>query len=638
MRSDEEHEHETGFTRRELLRRGAILAGGAIVAGVPLGGCDTPAAPLTQSEPTPTPLSLTETPTALSTPTEPPPTATSVPTETPTPTPQPPTPTPTPYSGGGMDVRLDMARNPYTGRRPVVTNRGVVAASQPLAVEAGLEVLRKGGNAIDAALAAAIALTVLEPNSNGLGSDLFALVWDGYKLHGLNASGRAPAGLTLDRVRKAGHRNAMPAKGWLTVTVPGAVAGWGDLHARFGRLAWGDLFSPAVRYVEGGFKVMPTVAAAWQSAMGLYPGLRGKEYDGWRALFTVRGRAPRRGETWGSREMGATLRRISEAGAADFYTGQLAEKIARFARDTGGPMTMADLAAHRSTWDAPISTSYRGYDVWEMPPNGQGIAALLALNILEGLPPGSSRDTPEAIHRQIESMKLAFADAFRYVADPAFTAVPVGQMLDKGYAARRRSLIGERALDPRPGNPYAGGTVYLCASDGEGRMMSLIQSNYMGFGSGVVVPGTGISLHNRGQGFSTDPNRPNSLQPGKRPYHTIIPGFVTKGGAPVGPFGVMGGFMQPQGHLQMVANTIDYAMNPQTSLDAPRWQWVSGRRVQVESTMSAPVIRALRGRGHTVEVLAPSGTFGRGQIIWRLPSGEYVAGTDRRADGYAGSE
>jgi gamma-glutamyltranspeptidase/glutathione hydrolase len=514
----------------------------------------------------------------------------------------------------------------------------VVAASQPTAVEAGLEMLRRGGSAVDAVLAAAIALTVTEPVSNGLGSDAFALVWDGARLHGLNGSGRAPAALDQERVRAAGYRNAMPAKGWLTVTVPGAVAAWGELHDRFGKLPWGALFEPGIRHAESGFRVMPTVAAAWGATLSLYLGLRGREFAGWRALFAPRGRAPRSGETWASREMGATLRRLVESGAGDFYEGELAAKIARFAQDTGGPMTEADLAAHRSTWVSPVRARYRGYDVWEVPPNGQGIAALIGLHIFEGFEAGQARDAAEPMHRQIEAMKLGFADAFRYVADPDFERVPVGRLLGKGYAAERRGLIGERALEPRSGDPYAGGTVYLCAVDANGMMVSFIQSNYQGFGSGIVVPGTGISLHNRGQGFSMDTGHPNRLEPKKRPYHTIIPGFVTKDGEAVGPFGVMGGYMQPQGHMQMVLNTLDYAMNPQASLDAPRWQWVSGRRVQVESTMSGAVVKGLRSRGHVVEVLPVSGTFGRGQIIWRLPSGEYVAGSDRRADGYAGVE
>jgi gamma-glutamyltranspeptidase/glutathione hydrolase len=428
----------------------------------------------------------------------------------------------------------------------------------------------------------------------------------------------------------------MPPKGWLTVTVPGAPAAWSDLHTRFGKLRWAELFAPAIRYARDGFRVTPIIAGAWSYSVPIYTQLRGRQYSGWRPMFAPAGRAPRSGERWSSREQATTLQRLAEAGAADFYRGDLARKIAGFSRDTGGPLTEADLATHTGTWVEPISTRYRGYDVWEIPPNGQGIAALIALNILEGFDVrADARDTARSFHRQIEAMKLAFADAHRYVADPAVVSVPVQRLLDKGYAARRRALIGQRALDPRPGDPNSGGTVYLCAADSGGMMVSFIQSSYQGFGSGIVVPGTGIALHNRGQGFSIDPNHPNILAPGKRPYHTIIPGFLTRDGAPVGPFGVMGGFMQPQGHLQMVVNTVDYHLNPQASLDAPRWQWTSGRGVQIESSANQALIRALRNMGHSVQVLAPSGTFGRGQIIWRLPSGEYMAGSDRRADGHA---
>ncbi len=538
-------------------------------------------------------------------------------------------------NGPGLDLDLD--HNPYSSRRsPTVARYGVVATSQPLAVQAGLEMLRRGGNAVDAALATAIALTVVEPTSNGIGGDAFALVWDGSGLHGLNGSGRAPRALDLHALRERGH-SQMPARGWLPVTVPGAPAAWRDLHARFGKLPFEELFQPAIHYAEHGYAVSPIVARYWGYAVQIYSQLRGPEFDGWMRTFAPRGRAPRAGEVWTGPDHASTLRRIARSRAEDFYTGETARAIARFARQTGGLITEEDLAAHTSTWVEPISTSYRGFDVWEIPPNGQGITALIGLNILEGFDlRGTQRDSAESFHWQIESLKLAFADAFRYVADPEFVEVPTSRLLDKGYAARRRALIGRRALNPVPGNPYAGGTVYLCAADGDGMMVSFIQSNYMGFGSGIVVPGTGIALHNRGHNFSTDPSHPNHLAPGKRPYHTIIPGFLTREGRAVGPFGVMGGFMQPQGHIQMVVNTLDYGMNPQASLDAPRWQWVSGRTVQVESDARPDIIKGLRAMGHRVEVAPPDGNFGRGQIIWRLPSGGYVAGSDKRADGYAG--
>lgn len=523
-------------------------------------------------------------------------------------------------------------------RQPVMSRRGVVATSTPLAVEAGLLILKNGGNAADAAIATAIAQAVVEPVSNGIGSDAFVLLWDNKtrKLYGLNGSGRAPATLTLQLVRNKGYR-AMPLRGWVTVTVPGAPALWRDLHARFGKLSFNKLFEPAIAYAEQGYKVSPIVASAWQNATTIYPANRGPEYRGWVPTFMPGGRAPRSGQKWASTELGATLRRIADFGADDFYKGELARKMAAFSAQTGGFITEADLAAHTSTWVDPISTNYRGYDVWELPPNTQGMTALMALNMLEGFDLASlSRGSVQSFHPQIEAMKLAFADAFRYIADPDFVSIPTKALLDKDYADKRRGMIGERALSPAPGDPNSGGTVYLCTADADGMMVSFIQSNYQGFGSGIVIPGTGISLHDRGANFSLDPDHPNRLAPGKRPYHTIIPGFLTKNGQPAGPFGVMGGFMQPQGHVQVITNTLDYGMNPQAALDAARWQWTSGKNIQVESDASASTIRALRNKGHVISVLNPSGTFGRGQIIWRQADGSYVAGSDKRGDGYAG--
>jgi gamma-glutamyltranspeptidase / glutathione hydrolase len=531
--------------------------------------------------------------------------------------------------------QLDLHTNPYPSIRSVtVARRGVVATSQPLAVSAGIEMLMRGGNAVDAAIATAVALTVVEPTSNGIGADAFALVWDGGRLHGLNGSGRVPAGLSLDVVREQGGE--MPTRGWLPVTVPGAPAAWRDLHARFGRLPFKELFEPAIRYAEEGYPLSPVLALFWGYATNAYSRETGEEYRGWMETFAPGGKAPKAGEIWSSPGHAATLRQIAESSAGSFYEGELARRIVRFAEETGGYITEKDFAAHTSTWVEPISASYKGYEAWEIPPNGQGIAALIALNILEGLDVEEhERDTPDSFHLQIEAMKLGFIDAHRYVADPEYADVPTEQLLSKGYAEKRRSLIGEKALTPEAGDPNSGGTVYLCAADGDGMMVSLIQSNYMGFGSGIVVPGTGIALQNRGHGFSLDSEHPNSLEPGKRPYHTIIPGFLTRGGEAVGPYGVMGGFMQPQGHLQMVVNTVDYALNPQASLDAPRWQWKEGLTVEVESDADPRIVEGLRARGHDIRVAESGGGFGRGQIIWRLPSGAYIAGSDKRADGYA---
>jgi len=531
----------------------------------------------------------------------------------------------------------------------------VVATSQPLAAAAGLAVLRRGGNAVDAALATAITLTVVQPGSNDIGGDLFAIVWDGHRLHGLNASGRSPAGLTRDVVLAAtdgrgaaptpAHGGAqstgpaMPARGWLSVTVPGAPAGWRDLHDRFGRLPFADLFTDAIGYAEHGFPVSPRVAAGWARSVSTYADLSGAEYAEWGRVFTVDGRAPRAGERWRNPEAAGTLRRIAATRAEAFYTGEIAESLARYAAATGGLLTADDLAAHESTWVEPVAAPYRGHEVWELPPNGQGLAALLALHILDGVDP-TALAPAEWLHWQIEAMKLGFADAHAYVADPARVDVPTAALLTPEYAAARRALVTGQAGTPAPGDPVRGGTVYLCAADSSGMMVSLIQSNYLGFGSYVVPPGLGFGLQNRAAGFSLDPAHPNVVAPGKRPFHTIIPGFLTRGGEPVGPFGVMGGHMQPQGHLQLVSSTLDAGLDPQAALDRPRWYWHAGRSVLVEPGLPAEypdqdVLAELRSRGHEIAVEAEASGFGYGQAIWRLPEGGYVAGSEPRADGCA---
>jgi gamma-glutamyltranspeptidase/glutathione hydrolase len=537
----------------------------------------------------------------------------------------------------------DLARSlgpddfPYLSRRvPVLATHGVVARSEPLAVQAGLATLQRGGNAVDAAIATAIALTVVEPTSNGIGADAFALVWDGTRLHGLNGSGRAPAGHTLSLFQEQGLQE-IPARGWPAVTVPGAPAAWRDLHARFGKLPFATLFEPAIAYAEQGYPVAPVTAWSWQSAARSFAAsLQGPEFRGWFETFAPGGRTPQAGDLAVLPDHACTLRLIAESQAAAFYQGELAQRIAAFAAQTGGYLTTDDLAAHTSTWVEPIGTAYRGYEVWEIPPNGQGIAALMVLNILEGFELARyPRESGAAYHLQIEAMKLAYADAHRYVADPELARVPVRELLDKGYAARRREAIGETAALPAAGEPVPGGTVYLCAADGDGMMVSFIQSNYQGFGSGVVVPGTGIALQNRGHAFSLQPHHPNAIAPGKRPYHTIIPAFLARAGRAIGPFGVMGGHMQPQGHLQVVVNQVDYGLNPQASLDAPRWQWLHGRQVLLEPAVPDHVVQGLARRGHDVRLQHQVGPFGKGQIIRRLPNGVYVAGSEPRADGCA---
>lgn len=532
---------------------------------------------------------------------------------------------------------MNLAAQPYPSmRKPLFATHGVVATSQPLAAQAGLAMLKQGGNAVDAAIAAAIALTVVEPASNDVGGDAFALVWNGTNLHGLNGSGRAPAALNAEAVRKLGHEE-MPGQGWCSVTVPGAPATWRDLHQRFGKLPFAMLFEPAITYAEEGYPVTPTSISHWRWAVEMvHPKLQGEEFSGFGAVFTPAGRAPEVGEIWRNPDMARTLRLIAETYTDAFYHGEIAQTIAAFAAQTGGFLTVADFARHTSTWVAPISTNYRGYDVWEIPPNGQGLAALIALNILEGFDLAHHpRESVESYHLQLEAMKLAFVDAHHYICDPEHTAVPTDELLSKQYAAQRRTLIGEQALLPEAGDPLQGGTVYLCTADADGMMVSFIQSTYDSFGSHIIVPGTGIALQNRGSGFSLTHGHPNLLAPGKRPFHTIIPGFLTRAGQAIGPFGVMGGHMQPQGHVQMMVNTIDYGLNPQASLDAPRWFWGEERYVQVEPTVDIAIVEGLKQRGHEVVVDEEIDFVGCGQIIWRLPSGVYVAGSDGRTDGCA---
>ena len=521
----------------------------------------------------------------------------------------------------------------YPSRRSaVLSTGGMVATSQPLAAQAGLAVLQAGGNAVDAALASAITLTVVEPTSNGIGSDAFAIVWDGAKLHGLNASGPAPRALSAEALRADGH-TVFPERGWTAVSVPGAPDAWGTLHERFGRVPFDALFAAAIRLADDGYPVSPVISQLWHRAGPVFTGTADPALDEWARVFTFGGRTPAAGEVWRSAGHAATLRRLASEGHRDFYEGALAGRIAEHARSTGGMLDGEDLAAFRSEWVEPISIRYRDHEVWEIPPNGQGIAALQALGIVEGTPMHESpHSSAGSWHFQIEAMKLAFADAYRFVADPRRADVPVSGMLDTGYLASRRALIAEQAQSYGPGRPAGGGTVYLCAADRDGMMVSYIQSNYMGFGSGVVVPGTGIALQNRAAGFTLEPGHRNEAAGGKRPRHTIIPGFLTRGGAPVGAFGVMGGEMQPQGHLQVVSSMVDYGLNPQSALDAPRWR-VTPDEVVLEPEAGAEVADGLRRRGHRVGVAANRLDFGRGQIIRRLDSGAYAGATEPRTDG-----
>jgi gamma-glutamyltranspeptidase/glutathione hydrolase len=513
----------------------------------------------------------------------------------------------------------------------------MVATSQPLAAQAGLDMLKRGGNAIDAAIATAVSLTVLEPTSNGIGGDVYALVWTGGKLHGLNGSGPAPMSLTIEALKANGH-DKMPGYGIVPLTVPGAPAAWIELSRRFGKLPFAELLEPAIAYAEQGFPVSPTLGVLFDYEFTKFNKMeKGPEFEHLYTTFAPGGKYPVTGEWIKYPHHAATLRSIAESDAESFYRGGLADAIDKYVRGMGGFLTKEDLAAYKPEWVDPIRVNYRGYDIWEIPPNGQGIVALMALNMLKQFE-FHSRDSVDTAHKQIEAMKLAFADGFAHVTDAPHMMASIPGMLSDAYGAERAALIGAEAHDPAPGTPPRGGTVYIAAADNEGNMVSFIQSNYMGFGSGVVVPETGIALQNRAADFSLDPEAANALVPGKKSYHTIIPGFVTKDGEAVGAFGVMGGFMQPQGHLQVVMNTIDFGLNPQAALDAPRWQWKTGRTIELEPGFPDHIAQALQRRGHHIVRNPSSLSFGRGQIIWRDPAtGALIGGTEPRTDGHIAS-
>ncbi|MCW5942453.1 MAG: gamma-glutamyltransferase family protein [Fimbriimonadaceae bacterium] len=510
-----------------------------------------------------------------------------------------------------------------------VCARNVVAASQPLAAQAGLDLMRQGGNAVDAALATAICLTVVEPTSNGIGSDAFALVWDGTRLHGFNGSGRSPQAWHPGRF--AG-RATMPTDGWDAVTVPGAVDAWVRVHARFGAMPFARLFESAIRYAEEGYVVSPITARAW----GLSRTRLGARAD-WTAGFTDAGHTPEPGELWRFPDQAETLRTIAATQGEAFYRGNLAERIVAHSRSEGGVLELQDLAAHEGEWVEPIGLDYAGHRLHEIPPNGQGIAALMALGILEHTPIVEAQaDSVGWTHWQVEAMKLALQDAFASVADPSAMRRSVSELLDpERLAARARLIRPDRATPVALRVPPGHGTVYLAAADREGRMVSFIQSNYMGFGSGVVVPGTGISLQNRGAGFVLTPGHPNQVGGGKRPFHTIIPAFATRGSEAAMSFGVMGGHMQAQGHVQMMLRVFGAGQNPQAASDAPRW-YVSedGGILHLERGFDPSVADALRAMGHPVRREEAPGHFGGAQLILRTPTG-YIAGSDHRKDGQA---
>ncbi|MEL7646843.1 MAG: gamma-glutamyltransferase family protein [Sedimentibacter sp.] len=521
----------------------------------------------------------------------------------------------------------------YGSRRNVVYgHKGMVATSQPLAAQAGLEILKKGGNAVDAAIATAACLTVVEPTSNGIGSDAFALVWFKDKLHGLNSSGYSPYGISIEKLKERGCTE-IPKYGVIPVNVPGAPAAWAELSKKFGRLSLEEVLKPAIGYARNGFAVSVTVKNAWDRACDIYSREKGEEFKHWFETFTKNGRTPGYGELFKLPHHADTLESIGRTNAESFYRGAIADKIGYFFEKYNGFLSAKDLNDYKPQWVQPISVNYRGYDVWEIPPNGHGLVALMALNILKGYQ-FEGKDKSETFHRQIEAMKLAFADGQKYITDTNHMTRDVSLFLSDSYAEKRRNLIHESALMPQAGDPACGGTVYLCTADGDGNMVSYIQSNYMGFGSGIVVPETGIALNNRGHNFSYDNQHDNCLAPHKKPYHTIIPGFLTHGNKAVGPFGVMGGFMQPQGHVQVVMNLVDFHMNPQEALDAPRWQWIYGKDVEIEHDVPVHIVKDLIKRGHEIKLQPDETSFGRGQVIVRTEEGTLCGGTEKRADGH----
>ena len=568
---------------------------------------------------------------------------------------------------------------PFATRSEVLARHGMVCTSVPAATQVGLDILKRGGNAVDAAIAANATLGLMEPVSNGIGGDLFAIVYSAKenKLYGINGSGRSPLGLSYEQMKAELdklHRKTIPPRGMLPISVPGTVDAWSELHKKFGKLKLSDDLAPAVKYAEEGFPVTELIAFYWHFGPEVYKDLPG----GFLETYTLdgKGRTPAKGDIFKNPALAKTLRLIGEKGRDAFYKGEIADKIDKFMRENGGFLRKADFEKHTSTWVDPVSTNYRGYDVFELPPNGQGVATLQILNILEGFDLKSmGRNSAETLHAMIEAKKIAWADRAKFYADPEFAKIPLAGLLSKEYAGERRKLIdpGHAAKAVEAGVPPANGaesqvtreplqdsaatpkrspvddgdTIYMCTADDEGNMVSLIQSNYRGMGSGIVVPGLGFMFQDRGELFSMEPGHANVYAPGKRPFHTIIPGFVMKDGKPWEAFGVMGGGMQPQGHVQVLTNQIDFGLNAQEASDASRWQhegdneptgekMEKGGYVEVESGIPYEIVRELKKRGHDVRF--DVGGYGGYQAIKvELHDGQrvYVGASESRKDGQA---
>ena len=534
--------------------------------------------------------------------------------------------------------QFDPLKYSFASHRNIVyAKKGMACSTSPIASQVGLDILKSGGNAMDAAIAMATTLPLVEPTGNGLGSDCFALVWSekDQKLFGLDGSGVAPMALSAEKVKEAGY-TTVPMNGWLPTMVPGAPSAWAELRRRFGTKSMAELMAPAIQYARDGFCIPVNVYKQWKAEVVRFTAAAEKEpevFGPWLKYFTKDGKTYEPGDTFVNPDYAATLESLAATDCESYYHGDIMKKIVAFSNETGGFFAESDFENYKAQWVEPISVNYKGYDVCEMPPNGHGITALMALNMLKGLDLGQERESAMAYHYMIEATKLAFVDTKKFVADPRYMRTKVSDMLSDRYADVRRALITDKAVYPEAGDPSCGGTVYFCVADGMGNMVSFIQSNYNRFGSGIVIPGTAITIQDRGANFSLDPESDNYLEGGKKAYHTIIPGFLMKDGKAVGPFGVMGGFMQPQGHVQVVVNTVDYHMNPQECLDAPRFQWVGEKKVQLEREVPADIALKLADMGHEVTIVNSNLGMGRGEIIWRLEDGTLVGGTEPRADG-----
>ncbi len=527
----------------------------------------------------------------------------------------------------------------FSSRRNIIFSKnGAVATSHPLAAQVGLDVLQKGGNAVDAAIASAAALAVFEPTSNGIGGDAFAIICMKGKLYGINGSGRSPERLSYEYLREK-NINRVPKLGWLPVTVPGIPRTWAQMHKRFGRLKFPELFSETIEYCREGYPVSPAVSRSWHHYFYKISDYICKPcFRPWFDTFTINGRPPGPGEIVRFPCHAETLEKIGQTYAEDFYVGEIADDIVNFSNITSGFLSKDDLENFSPEWTDPVSASYGDYEIFEMPPNTQGIITLIALKILIKLKEeGKYQDDQDSLHYEIESLKSSFQSANGYIADREHMQITSEQMLDdRAIDALASSILPDSALCI-PDLPSRAGTVYIACHDIHGNMVSYIQSNYGGFGSGIVIPRTGIALHNRGNNFNMILHHPNCIDAGKKPYHTIMPGFIMKKGIPLGPFGVMGAFMQPQGHLQVLLNLIDKGMNPQEALDAPRWNWLGKNRVIFEQEFDKTLIDNLRIKNHDAEISCNYSLFGRGQVMWRYSENVFCSGTEKRCDGHIAS-